>query len=661
MIIVPALLCAAAFAWLLTSILAVLDGPHTNRRLWSLLTAAGAALLLSASVVTAISGAGSWRLPLPFYLGQIGFTLHLDLLAAWFLAILGAAAIPAAVYAHGYLEHYSKQADLRIFWGATPLLLGSMAGVVLAGNAIEFLVFWELMSLSSFLLVGVEHRKAGVRQAALIYLGATRAGTAFLAGGFLWAHALCGSWSFADWHIHGVAALGPGLLILTGLGVKAGVWPFHLWLPIAHPAAPAPVSGLMSGVMVKIAVYAIIRLFVLPSSFSHPAFGYVLLATGAVSAFWGVLFALLQHDLKRLLAYHTVENVGLILLGIGIALVAQRLGMPFVARIALAAALFHALNHALFKSLLFLGAGAVETGAGTRDIERLGGLARRMPATFACFVLGSAAICALPPLNGFASEWLLYQGALRAASDSATAPIRFVMLLVIGWIALTGALALACFVKACGVTFLGRARSPSAANAVEVTLGMRTAQASLAGACVLAGLFAPVVLHILSPIVASLQPAGPPLARAWTLPYPALLLVLALTLAAGALWMSAATRRRPTRRFITWECGFGDLTPRMQVTATSFAQPIVRLFGAVVRYAIHLHVDGADPRLFPEEITADPHTEAVLESRVYSPIVRLFGRAGDWVVRLQAGSIHLYLLTMFLTLLVLLVIGGHIR
>jgi len=404
-----------------------------------------------------------------------------------------------------------------------------------------------------------------------------------------------------------------------------------------------------------------VRLLLLPAAFTHPVFGYTLLALGAISAFWGVVFALLQHDLKRLLAYHTVENIGLILMGVAGAIVARDLGLASVARLGLAAALFHVLNHALFKSLLFLSAGAIDRAVGTRDLERLGGLGQQMQVTFVCFLLGSAAICALPPLNGFASEWLLYQSLLGLAAPGAPPLLRFLAMLLLGWIALIGALALACFVKAIGVAFLGRPRSPQAARAETVSPGMLGAQVAFGGCCVALGLLAPAVLTRLHPLVAQLEPGGAPLAAAWTLPTASLLLVLSATVALVALGLCRTARWQPVRYFITWECGFGTLTPRMQATATSFAQPIARIFGGLFRYAIRLHIDGANRRLFPEEIRVQPHTEAVLESRVYGPLVRGINRVGDWVIRLQAGSIHLYLLTMFGTLVVLLVLGGYAR
>lgn len=629
-----------------------------GRRAGTLLVGLGAVSLLVASIAALLSDPINLAVPL-LQFGGTSLALRVDPLAGWFLMVLALAAIPVTLYTPAYMRHVGEEVDTRPFGAALPLFLLSMAIVVPAANAVTFLVAWEVMSLSSFVLVATDHNEPGTRRAALIYLGATRVGTAFLFGAFLWIHALTGSWTFADWHLKGAAALGPGLLLIVGLGVKAGMWPFHSWLPIAHPEAPAPVSAFMSGVMVKIPIYMLVRLLVLSPALAHPAFGRTIVALGAISAFWGVLFALLQHDMKRLLAYHTVENVGLILMGVGGALVAQELGLPMVARVALAAGLFHVLNHAMFKSLLFLSAGAVDYGAGTRDLERLGGLGHRMPTTFACFLLGSAAICALPPLNGFASEWLLYQGMVGIAG-SAEAPVaRFLALLLVGWLALIGALALACFVKASGVAFLGRPRSRAADQAHEAAPGMRAGQVILAACCVVLGLAAPSVLRLLHPIVAPLDPSGAALASAWSLPYGALLATLVVTGAVVVLWIKSAERKDPTRTFITWECGFGPLGPRMQVTATSFAQPIAWMFGVLFNYAIRLKIDGANRRLFPEEILVEPTTEAMLESRVYSPLVNWVNRLSGWVVRLQAGSVHLYLLTMFIVLLVLLAVGGY--
>lgn len=655
------LLSITALLWLVLPLAAAFDGHHTQRRAWSAMIGLGALTLLGTALAVPQAQSVRFALPPPFFLGTTPVVFHLDMLAAWFLAVIALVSGPMTFYLPTYMAHFKGRTDMRVFWAALSLLLLSMSLVVLAANVQTFLIAWEIMSLSSFVLVATDHREASTRQAALIYLGATRIGTACLAGGFLWTHALTGSWAFQDWHLTGLRALGPGLLLLIGLGVKAGMWPFHLWLPIAHPAAPSPVSALMSGVMVKVALYMLVRLFLLSPAFVHPAFGYILLVLGAVSAAWGILFALLQEDLKRVLAYSTVENVGLILIGIGGAIAAQIQGVTAAVQLGAAAALFHVLNHALFKSLLFLGAGAVDLGAHTRDLSRLGGLGRRMPYTFGLFTLGAAAICGLPPLNGFAGEWLLYQGSLRVAAGGATPLLRFCGMIMVGWIALVGALALACFVRAIGVAFQGRPRTAAAEHAQEASRGMLLAQSLLAAGCVALGLGVPAVLGILQRLVAPLTPGAAPLMSAWTLPMGVLALILALSVVVAAMGMASAGHRAPVRSFITWECGFGDLTPRMQVAAASFAQPIARMFSALFRYAIHLHIDGVNRRLFPEAITVESKTETVLESRIYNPVVRWVDRAGDWVVRMQAGSIHLYLLTMFGTLLLLLAIGGYAR
>jgi hydrogenase-4 component B len=649
----------ALLLWLLAAGISL-----AQRRSIGLLSAlflgAGSGLLLVASS----AGDGVLALPLPWFLGVAALRFVADPLSRWFLAIIGLVGVAIALFSPGYLLHLRQRVSPGFYWAALASLIASMTLVVLAANAIAFLVAWEVMALSSFALVAADHEQHSVRHAALVYLGATRAGTAFLMAGFLWAHLLTGSWEFSAWRIAGPAALGPALLILVGLGVKAGCWPFHLWLPVAHPAAPAPVSAVMSGVMIKTAIYAMARLLVFGTGHPHavplqvPALGPILLALGAVSAFWGVLFALLQHDLKRLLAYHSVENIGIIMMGLGLSIVARHLRLGLLSQVALAAALFHTLNHALFKSLLFLGAGTVDAQTHVRDIERLGGLIHRMPWTGACFILGSAAICALPPLNGFASEWLLYQSFVGLAQGAPSAGTRLVGLLLVGWLALVGALALACFAKAVGIVFLGRARSRPAERAREGTRSMVTAQLLLALACTGLGLAAPAVLSALGWLAGPAEGGAAPLARVWTLPMPLLLLALAATVAMLAGWMTALSGARPVRRYVTWECGFGDLGPRTQYTATSFAQPIARMFGAVYRYSVKLQVEGRDRRHFPDAVSAELIYEPYLETRIYRPLLRLVRTVSETVVmRLQAGSIHQYLLYMGVALALLLWLG----
>lgn len=648
-------LIAALFLWIIVVIAGILWRKH-NGPIFAIITGIGSCFLLISAILAHNT---KLILPLPLFLADANFAFLLDPLSRWFLAIIGLIGIPIALFSPGYLHHLQRRISSGLFWAALALLMCSMAGVVLAANALSFLVTWEVMALSSFALVAVDHEQRGVRRAALIYLGATRVGTAFLMGGFLWAHFLTGSWDFAQWEISGYSALGPAILILVGLATKAGSWPFHLWLPVAHPAAPAPVSAIMSGVMIKTAIYAIVRLLVTGDHFNVPALGPIMLILGAISAFWGVIFALLQHDIKRLLAYHSVENIGIIIMGLGVSLLGKTYDIAILTQLGLAAALFHTLNHAVFKSLLFLGAGAIDAHTNLRNIEKLGGLIHRMPWTAASFVVGSAAICALPPLNGFASEWLLYQGFFSLALDGQNVALRLCALLLMGWLALIGALAIACFVKVIGIVFLGQPRSPQAERALEVSPTMIGAQLFLAFLCAGLGMSVPLLLNPLG-IIAT--PPGMPslLTISWTLPMPLLVTILIIITAAILLWSIAVSRKLPGKRYITWECGFGDLGPRMQYTASSFAQPISRLFGVIYHYVATVTIKGKQRRHFPDQINADTQYEPYLETRIYTPALRGIHRfAGNLLMRMQAGSIHQYLIYMALVLGLLLWIGSQ--
>lgn len=646
---------AAILSWFIIVISGILWRRY-NGAIFAVIFGIGSAFLLLGAI---FGGNGELHLPLPFFLGDADLGFVFDPLSRWFLAIIGLIGIPAALFSPGYLHHLRHLISPEFFWAALALLMCSMAGVVLAANALAFLVAWEVMALSSFALVAVNHEQKGVRRAAFIYLGATRVGTAFLMGGFLWAHMLTGSWIFAAWEISGYTALGPALLILVGLATKAGSWPFHLWLPVAHPAAPAPVSAIMSGVMIKTAIYAMVRLLVMGDHFNVPALGPILLILGVVSAFWGVIFALLQHDLKRLLAYSSVENIGIILMALGVSLLGKSYHIPLLAELGLVAALFHSLSHAVFKSLLFLGAGVIDARTHLRDIEKLGGLIHRMPWTAGAFVIGSAAICALPPLSGFASEWILYQGFFTLAQTGDSVGIRLFAMLLMGILAMIGALAIACFVKAVGVVFLGLPRSPQSERAREANPSMISAQIFLALLCVALGVGVPALLIPLGVIA---TPSGHFLliSSIWTLPMPLLVMLLIVITSAIAWWMFAAARFRPCKRYITWECGFGEMGPRMQYTGTSFAQPISRLFGRIYHYVFTVTFQGKQRRHFPEKITAETQYEAYLETRFYTPVLRSIHRfAGNLLMRMQAGSIHQYLIYMALVLGLLLWIGSQ--
>lgn len=637
-----------AFAVWLTACLCGFARASWSARTAAILFGLGSAIALGSAF------ANSSVASMPAWVGIAGqrCDLFADSLSRWFVGLIGMVGLIISIYTPGYLSAYKGKARPGLVWSGLAALFISMSGVVLARNAVLFFVFWETMALSSFLLVATEHEKLSVRRAAAIYLGATRLGSGFLMAGFIWAYAISGSWDFASWTIHSSQATGPAAMIAIGLLVKAGSWPFHIWLPIAHPVAPSPVSAVMSGVMIKTAIYAIFRFFVF-GGIDAPWLGWVLVGLGAVSAFWGVLFALLQHNLKRLLAYSSVENIGLILLAIGLALVARGAHLDSVASLAIGAALFHTLNHGMFKSLLFLCAGTVDSRTHTKELDQLGGLIKKMPWTAAGFAIGSASICALPPLNGFASEWLLYRGFFGFASNANSGETRLLGLLLMGWLALVGALALACFVKAFGIAFLASPRSSQAEKATEGSLGMSIAVISLAAACLVLGLGSGAVWTVLGQlglVQGELQGAVP-----------------IVPLMAGALaiigllyvWVRSLRNRRQSRSYVTWDCGFGPLSARSQYTAASFAQPITRLFGVLYKYDIEIDVERKHHKNFASKVSISSSHEPYLESRFYTPILKSAVHFSErLLMRLQAGSIHQYLLFMVIVLGIMLWIGG---
>jgi len=587
--------------------------------------------------------------------------------------------------------------------------------VLLAGSVFTFLLAWEVMSLLSFFLVLYDHEEAAVRRAGYVYLVMTHAGTAFILGAFLVLAGHAGSFEFAGIRAAvGSTAASDGtaawrvavfLMALIGFGTKAGVIPLHVWLPRAHPAAPTHVSALMSGVMVKTGIYGLVRIawdFLGAggsgdrsggAGLGLPAWaGGLLLAIGLVSAVLGVLYALMEHDLKKLLAYHTVENIGIIVIGLGASALLAAMGAPAAAAVALGAALFHTLNHAVFKSLLFLGAGAVLQGAHTRDLEEMGGLIRRMPWTAVTFLVGSAAISALPPLNGFASEWLTFQSLVALATqlparpeNAWLAPAGIAAAAALG---LTGALAAACFVKAFGGAFLALPRSHHAEAAQEVPASMRWAMVALASACVALGLVAGVVLgatrHIWDFLTRSagvgaaaalpafqrsvglggwggvaFPLAGPAEPRAAVSLVPvgilgALLVAAVLALAVRRV-LSGETR---VRRAPTWACGI-VLEPQMEYTPTSFAKPIRIVFSWAVQPFRETEPEYA-PASGPYFLRAMRYragTRPVIEHEIYRRIELGLIGAAHRLRRLQTGSLRLYLAYLLGALVVLLVWG----
>jgi formate hydrogenlyase subunit 3/multisubunit Na+/H+ antiporter MnhD subunit len=512
------------------------------------------------------------------------------------------------------------------------------------------------MALASFFLVMFEDEKDEVREAGWTYLVAMHLGTAFLIVMFLLLGREAGSLEFERFSVLG--QLPPSLagvvflLAIIGFGTKAGFMPLHVWLPEAHPAAPSHVSAVMSGVMIKTGIYGVLRVLTWLGP-PPPWWGWMLIGIGITSGVLGVLLALAQHDLKRLLAYHSVENIGIIALGLGVGLLGVSAGLPMLAALGFAGGLLHVANHAMFKSLLFLGAGAVLHSTGTREMDHLGGLLKRMPYTGACFLCGAVAISGLPPLNGFVSEFLIFLGSLRAGA-SAGIPVAIPALAVVTALALIGGLAAACFTKAFGVTFLGEPRSDHAARAHEAGLAMRVPMVLLAGACVLIGLSAPVVVNALAPVLRMLGGAHASLAEAAQPLWFVVMIGAGLWVLIGLLaWLRLRLLSgRDIGAAVTWDCGYARPTARMQYTSSSFAQPLMELFAVFLRPVVRVVTPTG---LFPREASFAGETPDFAHRGLFIPLFAGVDRAGAKLRWLQHGNMQLYVLYIAVTLLVLLV------
>jgi formate hydrogenlyase subunit 3/multisubunit Na+/H+ antiporter MnhD subunit len=592
-----------------------------------------------------------------------GAHFRIDALAAFFLIVVNLGGGAASLYALGYGRHESAPLRVLPFY---PAFLAGMNLVVLADDAFTFLLSWEFMSLASWALVMAHHRLQDNTRAGYIYLIMASAGTLSLLLAFGLLAGPSGGYGFAAMRAAApspvIAALALALVLL-GAGSKAGLVPLHVWLPLAHPAAPSHVSALMSGVMTKVAVYGFVRIVF--DLLGPPAWSWsmAVLALGGVTAALGVLYALMQHDLKRLLAYHTVENIGIIYIGLALALAFESNGIGWAAALALTAALFHVLNHSIFKSLLFFGAGAVLNATGTRDMEHLGGLIHRMPWTSLTFLVGCVAISALPPLNGFVSEWLTFQ-AILVSPRLAEWGLKVMVPAVGALLALSAALAAACFVKAFGVTFLGRPRSAAAETAHETDRFSLAAMAAFAVLCLLAGIFPGFVIDGLAPVVQGLvggrMPAQAserwlsivPIAEGRS-SYNGLLIFLFIAISASAA--AVAIHRfasHAVRRGAPWDCGHPDPSPATQYTAGSFAQPIRRVFGTTVFLA-------------REEVMMPPPGDAraaqfhvrlrdLVWDGLYAPVAEAVNGAADRFNRFQFLTIRRYLSLVFLLLVLLL-------
>ena len=636
--------------------------------LWTVV-GAGAGFALGATVI--LSGA-AFSLSIPDLLPLAGgLGLRLDGLGAFFLIVIGLVGMSAAIYGYGYSAAYEDgRASLRLLGVALNLFMLTMSLVVLADNVLTFLLMWEGMSLSSYFLVIVESNEAGTISAGVWYAAMTHLGFALLVAAFILLMN-GGSGAFSD--LRAGAALLPTttrnsifLLAFLGFGSKAGIVPLHVWLPRAHPAAPSHVSALMSGVMIKMGIYGLLRVALDLLGGGPGWWGELVLGIGAVSAVLGVLYALMEHDIKRLLAYHSVENIGIILMGIGAGLVFQSYGLMTLAALGFIAGLYHTINHAAFKGLLFLGAGSVLHATHTRNMEELGGLIKRMPWTAFFFLIGSAAISALPPLNGFTSEWLVFQS-LFSGFGIPVPEVAVLMPVAVGMLALTSGLAAACFVKAFGITFLALPRSPEAEHAHEVPPSMLTGMGILALTCVALGLAPFAVVPMLGGVLSGLG-GLPDTRQAFTLGVsvqtpaafgqmsPTLVgLGLLVLLALVPLVMRLLRVNRNLRESDTWGCGRVGQTSRMEYTATAFAEPLRRVFAELYRPTKELTIDfHPESKYFVQSIEYRSDIMPLFERWLYDPFLRSVQFAARQVRRLQAGSLHLYLMYVTVILIILL-------
>lgn len=608
---------------------------------------------------------GVYDTVLPLGLPWIGAAFRLDALAAVFLALIGIGGAAASVYALGYGRHEHEPGRVLPFY---PAFIAGMTLVVLAADAFSFLVAWEFMSLASWALVMAHHHDADNRGAGYLYLMMASLGTMALLLAFGLLAGPEGGYAFAA--MRGVVRSDTvsGLilaLMLIGAGSKAGLVPLHVWLPQAHPAAPSHVSALMSGVMTKVAIYGFMR--VVFDLAGEPAWwwGVAVLVPASITAVLGVLHALFQRDLKRLLAYSTVENIGIIFIGLGLALAFKANGMPAAAALAVTAALLHALNHMLFKSLLFFGAGAVLVATGLRDIEKLGGLVQRMPVVGYAFLGGCLAISALPPLNGFVSEWLLFQAILL----SPALPQWGLKLLVPAagaMLALAAALAGASFVRAFGIAFLGRPRSDAAAVAQEGDTQARGTMIALLALCVVIGAVPGFVIDALAPaahlVVRESMPAQDLLPLLSIVPvsqsrssYSGLLVLVFIIISSRlAIRVIHDFASREIRRGPAWDCGYPDPSPATQYTGDSFAQPFRRVFGNLVLRARirNFMPPPGDPA--PAKLSVEMH-DVVWES-LYAPVSGFIRAASERLNVLQFLTIRSYLSLVFAALVALLTV-----
>ncbi|MDD4955004.1 MAG: proton-conducting transporter membrane subunit [Candidatus Omnitrophica bacterium] len=602
------------------------------------------------------------------------FDLHLgfilDGLSLFFLSAILLISAPAAVYSLGYLKGHFPKGKIIYNWVLFILFVISMLLVVTVNNALAFLISWELMSLISYFLVVFDEKSEKSVSAGTTYVVMTHIGTAFITAAFLILYKHAGSFDFsilktAASSLSSTAKTLVFIFLLIGFGTKAGIVPLHIWLPQAHPQAPSHISSLMSGVMIKTAIYGIIRFIIFILGVGSLWWGNLVLVLAAVSCVVGVIYALMEHDLKKLLAYHSVENIGIILLGVAASMIFLKVNLPVLAVFSLAAGLYHLINHAIFKGLLFLCAGSVYNATGTRDIEKLGGLIKKMPYTSAAFLVGAMAISALPPLNGFVSEWLTLQAFFQGALSS-TSGMKVFLSISAAALALTSGLAAACFVKAFGITFLAQPRSNKAVEAKEVSFSMKLSMCFLSVLTFVFGLCAAVIFKILVSVSKSalglealnadfsLNNFSLAIDNNTFVSLPLVALILIVSAAASIIVIFILYGKRKTRRYNTWDCGYYRLDARNEYSATAFSKPFRIAFSFFLlpyKKTEKIRESFYHVKTFKYETFTTP----VFGKYIYAPLLGVVLGIARFMRRLQPGSIHLYISYIFVTIIALII------
>lgn len=674
---------AAALSFVMGALLPLVFRKDKKASVASFAPAAlGSVLTIALAASIAISST-ILEVPLPFAAAapEIEFQFYIDGMSAFFMLIIGLVTLAVSIYSIGYSSEYYGKSSVKALGFLFNLFVLSMILVTTSDNVFSFLVFWEVMSLASFFLVIYEHENETNIKSGMTYIVMTHLGTAFILGAFLALYFQTGSLSFDSFrsseppmpaYIRDIVFV----LALVGFGTKAGLVPLHLWLPQAHPSAPSNVSALMSAVMIKMAIYGLVRItldFTSPSSPDSAWWGMLLVVAGSASALIGVLYAAIEKDMKRALAYSSIENIGIVILGLGLSVIFLSFDLKALAAVALLASMYHSLNHAAFKSLLFMGAGSVLFGTHTKNMEKLGGLAKKMPWTAFFFLIGAISISALPPLNGFVSEWLTMQALLSSYQVPNVALQVSISFASIAF-ALAAGIALATFVKMFGIIFLSRPRSRAAEHAKEVPKTMIAGMSIAAAMCVVFGILPFVAtgiiassfnldseLNVTSPFSTLVVPYKAEGNTASSMSMPTVAIMMG-SVAAGILGFTvvAGYGRKTTRKlYTTWDCGFGELNERMEYTATSLSQPIRNVFRTL--YKPHTSINkehySDSNQYIKKSVRAESETKDVFEESLYLPAVHATIAFFDKVRKIQTGRVNAYLLYVMITLILLLLLA----